>query len=134
MGTHVVWMLGGGYYLYGDDHLLKCKDPADDVRYRPGLSSLLAEYLGDFEGHSRLALHNLTSYKMFWATLDASAPVLRAVESALISAAWEDHIPIQNDRRSAIPERARRVRVESVLPAGLNIVGLRHICEYGSQE
>jgi len=139
MYTHATSMLGGACYLYKDDHITQGADPnkSQHWEYRPGLESLVGQFLSNYEWFSKAAFRNLVGYTFFWAVPvpTVNREIRESIESAIISAAQEESVPIQNVRPSVDRLRARRVHVSNILPSGVtSIHGLRSRCEYGTIE
>jgi len=132
MYQHVFYTLGGAYCLYGDDHLARGDKPTP--QYEPGPSNLFGRYLNEFDALSKLALKNIFAYRFFWAVLDKEREIRQAVESALITEARDREEPIQNDRRSRTPQKARCVHIHSPFPCNTRLGELCTELPYGELE
>jgi hypothetical protein len=98
---------------------------------------LLITFLADFEKYSALALHNLRSYRWFWATAAQLAGpmngIRKAVESGLISEAKKSDEPLQSTRCST-SARCRSVVIISRFPSGLEFPGIPERITFGTHE
>jgi len=120
---HLYSLLGGHYGLFENDHLLKGLKPVEVYEGNGNLENLVQKFVGEFERYSALALHNVTSYRFFWAVLENEPKSRRrAVESALIKRGLDRQEPLQNRRLS---RRAEAVRIISTFEAGVDLPALR---------
>jgi hypothetical protein len=132
MYAHVFWTLGGGYCLFGDDHLITGSEPI--AKYLPGPANLFTRYLDDFDNLSKLAYRNLTAYRIYWATVMHDRYVRQAVESALITSARQNQQPIQNPRLSRSSRNSTRMQIQSVFPGSSSLGGLPPLMRWGEIE
>lgn len=132
MYAHVFWLLGGGYCLYGDDHLVHGIAPVAD--YTPGHGNLFTRYLNEFDSLSQLAFRNLIAYRFFWACAPQDRFVRQAIESALIADARKRKQPIQNPRLSRSPQNSTRLQLRSTFPCSGDIGGMPSEILYGELE
>jgi len=128
---HIRDTLGGGCELYNDEYFNGSRPNKEADPYKPNPENLNLEFVRDFESLSSRALHNLTSYRWFWAVPkergeDVETKVRKLVESAIITKArtLDPHLrenselghgegTIQNTRVSLLPRRDCPIEVHS---------------------
>jgi hypothetical protein len=132
---HVRGTLGGQYYLYDPASLRSAEQPvpwysANGFEDAWGGSRT-------FDAFVKVALENLEAYEVVWAELDASKETLRAVESAIVHALFQQREgagrALVNTGVSVRPENTGLVEVSMEWPEdGSRVEGLDGPMTYGS--
>jgi len=124
--THMVYTLGGGYWLYDAGELLSNKtlNPV----YKPSPGSWNNSFLQDFSNISEAAYKNLAAFQIFWAVVEGETHVRRMVESCIINKLMTDENQykslFQNDRISVKADEFHQIKVVSNFPQGINFYNI----------
>lgn len=129
--SHMIYSLGGGYWIYNKGGLSTEKPVDDNYLYRPDPGNWNIDFFKNHAEYSQRALEDLKKYEILWADFDGNTGERKIVESAIINHVWNEYgrESVQNMRLSKYPESD--IKVKSKFPKDIHIESLNQIITFG---